>query len=647
METGKMKLALSAGALALSLALAGCGGGGTAAVMEEEVTPPPTPKPASGSVSVTGMAATQILAKLRAEKQDSAMRTVPAGEKTSIGDVEFSCDSAYACQITFTNSAGTLVVDWTSMTLADGTAMVMATDTTMRDLQVGNYFPAVEDAVRRGVTYRGAAKTTVKYDGNDLVIELGGPLDRDGDGTGMTLAKDGVMEPMAPMVANNLPGRPQPVWHANRLQKTWDDDHMTDAIVYTNREPDMTRPFEDKYDQNMIDIPTAPATNNRGVILNPDSNVVATTKGHVDAVGMVDDMGTAGDATDDKWVPNPLVKFNYSRSSTPNAVTMFTNTSTAGADERNSVSGTYDGAMGTYYCATASGCYLNAKGEPVKQDGMMFVDADPVPEWHFVPNVGAVITTTKEWLAFGVWSTEPEIEGNSHNIGHIVTGSNMYNKALHGDGTMTESNTSSAIAYLQGKATYKGDAAGYYTHQRGNDRYSGEFTADAMLMADFDAELATNADMKVGHIDGRIVNFKGEEGHDFITSWAVTLGASPLNAGSEFMRYEKGHAMEGQVMTDANGLPMYDGTRTPGMLYGLTSGAGGDAGGRTGWAGEWAGNLYGFKAHDEDDDLSNLRGEHLPEGVAGHFYASHTDRVDSAPSHGESNVTGAFGAMKE
>ena len=634
METRKMKLALSAGALALSLALAGCGGGGTAAVMDPPPADPPTPEDASGSVEVSGIAATQILAALSKQNEDSTTRMVDAGEKTEIGGVEFSCDSAYPCQITFENSAGDLIVSWTSMKLGDGTAMVMATDTTMRDLQVGNYFPAVEDAVRHGVTYRGAAKATVKYDGNDLVIELGGPLDRDGDGTGMTLAKDVADPNDPPMVDNNLPGRPMPVWHANRLQKTWDDDHMTDAIVYTNQEPAMTEPFEDKYEQNMKRIAAANATTPPlGVTL--DTGEAATMKGYVDSVGSVDEGADDTIDTDNKWVPNPLVEFNYSRSSTPNAVTMFTNTSTEGADERNSVSGTYDGAMGTYYCGTEGGCYLNAKGEPVTNTGAMIVDATAIPVWHFVPDADAVITTTKEWLAFGVWSTEPEIVGNSHNIGHIATGSNMYNKALHGDGTMDENDMSSAIAYLQGKATYKGDAVGYYTHQKGHDHYSGEFTADAMLTADFDAKLTTDAgDMKVGNISGRILDFKGEEGHDFITSWAVTLGASALNAAQP-------------TKYDDDGMPETFGSRMPGQLYGSTSGAGGDAGGRTGWAGEWWGNLYGFKPRDEDDNLANLTGANLPEGVAGHFYASHTDRVAPAGSHGMSNVTGAFGAMKE
>ena len=615
METRKMKLALSAGALALSLALAGCGGGGTAAVMEEEAAPPPpTPTDASGMIAgLSADAQKQILTALDKQNDgNSTTRRVAAGATTEIGGIVFTCASAYACEITAENSAGDLIVSWTSMEVPDSAAMVTSNDPTMRDLQVGNYFDAVKDAIRRDDNdqdklYRGAAKTTVKYDGNDLVIELGGALDRDGDGTGMTLAKNVADPNNPPMVKNNLPGRPQPEWHENRLQKTWDDDHMTDAIVYTNREPDMTQPFEDKYDQNMIMVPGVTGNNNRGVILNPDPAVVAVTKGHVDPVGMVDAGTNADSPDDDKWVPNPLVKFNFSRSSTPNAVTRFGGGTDV--DERNSVRGTYDGAMGTYYCASDN-CYLNAKGEPVNMEGMMFGATDTVPTWSFVPDVGAVITTTKEWLAFGVWVTWPTEVGNSHRMGHILAGSNPYNAAMHG---MPGEMAADRIDYLQGKAEYAGDAAGYYTHELGHNKYSGEFTADAMLSADFgDAD-------EPGMISGRIRNFKSdEEGHDFIKSWAVTLEESPLNAGG-----------------------------TPGMLMGETSGAGGQSDGRTGWSGEWTGNLYGFKPYDEDNDLSNIRGEHLPEGVAGEFYAEHTDLTPSEVSHGMSNVTGAFGAMKE
>ena len=66
---------------------------------------------------------------------------------------------------------------------------------------------------------------------------------------------------------------------------------------------------------------------------------------------------------------------------------------------------------------------------------------------------------------------------------------------------------------LTGEATYNGLAAGYYT--MGADS-NGEFTAEAMLTADFGTNM----------IDGSISNFMPMEGDDNLSSWNLALGSA-------------------------------------------------------------------------------------------------------------------------
>ena len=66
---------------------------------------------------------------------------------------------------------------------------------------------------------------------------------------------------------------------------------------------------------------------------------------------------------------------------------------------------------------------------------------------------------------------------------------------------------------LTGEATYNGLAAGYYTM---GTESNGEFTADAMLTADFGTNM----------IDGTISNFMDMAGEDNLSSWSLSLGSA-------------------------------------------------------------------------------------------------------------------------
>ena len=75
-----------------------------------------------------------------------------AAEMTAVrAGVTFSCDSAYPCTVTVTNSLGTIVATWMSYTLDDGTAGVVASVPrvpvdTFANLNPGNAASASRDA---------------------------------------------------------------------------------------------------------------------------------------------------------------------------------------------------------------------------------------------------------------------------------------------------------------------------------------------------------------------------------------------------------------------------------------------------------------------------------------------------------------------
>ena len=130
METRKTKLALTASALAFALMLAGCGGGGSSS---SAVTPsggggtPPQQEPEEQTGPVAVMMDMMLPAGLMPDdvdlpnSNDTVTVDIDKGETVTLGanedgqgGVEFMCDSAYACSLTLTNKAGTLVAEYST-----------------------------------------------------------------------------------------------------------------------------------------------------------------------------------------------------------------------------------------------------------------------------------------------------------------------------------------------------------------------------------------------------------------------------------------------------------------------------------------------------------------------------------------------------
>ena len=113
---------MATAAVAISLVLGGCGGSSTT-----PPPPPPEPMPIDVTMSLTLPAGVMAAAFDLADAGMSDSFTVAAGMTETRGGVNFTCDSAYPCTVTLSNSAGTLVAQYmTQKDMEADTAMVMA-----------------------------------------------------------------------------------------------------------------------------------------------------------------------------------------------------------------------------------------------------------------------------------------------------------------------------------------------------------------------------------------------------------------------------------------------------------------------------------------------------------------------------------------
>ena len=80
---------------------------------------PPTPVAASGSLVIPAAAQGELLFVLP-NPGDTDTIDIPAGETVYRRGVGFTCDSAYDCTVTVTNSLGAIVASWSSEELEDG-----------------------------------------------------------------------------------------------------------------------------------------------------------------------------------------------------------------------------------------------------------------------------------------------------------------------------------------------------------------------------------------------------------------------------------------------------------------------------------------------------------------------------------------------
>ena len=203
------------------------------------------------------------------------------------------------------------------------------------------------------------------------------------------------------------------------------------------------------------------------------------------------------------------------------------------------VMGTYNGAMGTYTCATGNGnadctVTVNAKGE------LTAISAG----WVFTPDKGATSDVADaNYLRYGIWlkkttkdgaTTYNEVEAFADAVGHPVF---------------------TVSAAVHGTATYEGGATGVYVHEVVNpdgsrkSATSGHFAADVELNVSFGGDDV--AQSKHYSLIGTIDNFQlaGEEEN----AWAVNLKADGFGSDNNFAGTANGGGAEGAVTGDFYG----------------------------------------------------------------------------------------------
>ena len=170
--------------------------------------------------------------------------------------------------------------------------------------------------------------------------------------------------------------------------------------------------------------------------------------------------------------------------------------------------GTYRGIPGEYTCTASGGCTVS-----LDDQGNVVIGASNT--FTFLPDSRTAMYDAPDmaFAYFGWWLNKPEKEDADHMV-EVFAGSvgNVY--------------PVDDVEDLEGKATYKGPAAGKYatrTISAGalSDAQAGHFTATATLTANFDG---------MRSISGMVTAFEASDGID-ASAWKVTLATAPLSSG--------------------------------------------------------------------------------------------------------------------
>ena len=253
------------------------------------------------------------------------------------------------------------------------------------------------------------------------------------------------------------------------------------------------------------------------------------------------------------------------------------------------LTGSFHGAAGTFTCAgtTCTAEMTNAGALTLAGDGAA---------WSFVPDDATTVSVADaqedaDYVDFGYWS-EWDADGGSGGA-----------QAYTVEAFFRGADPHTAVAAVEGTASYRGKAAGLYARQvyEGNmllDDRTGRFTADVALTANFGGSAVAADDRN--SIGGTVSDFM-DGGRPIDSGWSVTLNRIGGGTG-------------GSGTFDASAGTFTEGTT-----------AGGGA------AGTWSGAFYG------DDTVDSNGVTPQPGSVAGEF---------TAGFHNGSAV-GAFGARKQ
>ena len=468
METRKMKLALSAGAIALSLALAGCGGGGSPqSPTQAELDAQEAMKRAEMQTAAIMSAISEARAARDSIDDDSptqaqvtaAATAVTAAEKAIADAADVEDTSSYAATVMDLQSTVTLAqaaVD-AGMSVAEAEMEKAAEEAARKE--------AEEKLAKEEEEKRKAAAAASLKDAKALFTAAAGstnwnhalPTDITAANHikpkyGSTTTVSGV-DSFDRMVKGEALGKggtmldKDGMWSGTMVSAA---DKATAAVpsdtvvIYTNIGKDTTKDFTEEYA----------------------------------AIVRAETLGGA---------PTKVAGSDFGAGNAPKE-----------HDNNAKVTGTFDGAMGTYTCGgTDCTSKIGAGDSGIQLDGT----------WTFKANPGAtVMKADADYSYFGWWLEKDAGSPEVFNV-HAF------------EGGMGMANTAVSVEDLSGTAKYMGPAVGKYAmvHDDGDgpSHTGGHFTATADLTADFDMS---------GKVTGSIKDFVG--GSDTMDTWEVKLSGT-------------------------------------------------------------------------------------------------------------------------
>ncbi len=592
--------------LGLLIALAGCGsdgnGGGTMVMPDD---PPPVDMEALEAAKAAAMTAyeeaKQAVADVEAHKSadmDSYDMAVAkrdeakaandkAQEAETVADAQKYRDMArtanmdamtYADMVT--TAAGTAADRAMAAAIApaiadpDGDGVIVGVGQTdlQKDMRQGHNSENSANSTTFTVAAGGAV--TVDFDGDATVIETD-ELDKDDmfdDNDTMKSVENQFMKQADAMRAD-LDGFAVSV-HERTMDK------VTDTLtVYTNVED----PTDQAYSAYFSSTNAGDATHSAGKGLSgaSDTGVLNIANGEVAANHML---------FSGPWFPTGSNRIadlpNADDASTPNIT-------------ENEVEGMFRGVPGTYTCTGSTACRATND-----KDGNL---AELTGDWTFTPTVAedssldkimvAGVVPDADFLTFGYWlqATEQDDGSMKYGINTFYTGADTFTPIT-----------------VNGTAEYSGKATGMYARKTfdskgvGTPTSSGQFTADANLMANFGGpDVAQN---RQNSISGTVSNFMDDSGNMIDDDWSVKLNEAEIST------------------TDFTISASAGGTSRPATTTG---------------GGSWQGSFYG-NPMDADgtaipDKPDTIAAENAPTSVAGEFNAHFSN----------GHVIGAFGATKK
>ncbi len=196
---------------------------------------------------------------------------------------------------------------------------------------------------------------------------------------------------------------------------------------------------------------------------------------------------------------------------------------TGEADDVHSFTGSVRGVSGTFTCTGPAGdCDLPARNS----DGSVTAPSD-TPQWRFAPTDANAMIDVQDaaYLSLGWWlDADGTYSFDTFAMGH----GDLEQDIAGGDSDPTVGN-------VDGKATYKGAAAGKYSmaDTLEDTAEAAHWTATATLTADFDIDNTPADDTEDDNgvkLTGEITDFMS--GGESLSKWKVTLAAVDANGAT-------------------------------------------------------------------------------------------------------------------